>query len=211
MKTLFQMGFPTSFSFWEHQPLLGRRSFLGQATVSGDLDKAGRDALLAKMKSYVDRVLELDGWIHSVGEQQSAILGNYYTPFRAYVDEAQDLAEVFYPTWQRLGSDNVEDWWIGPEDGPKIDRFYVVADGALQIYNQRVKGAGGAAATVQPKPAVKPGNVPVAPSARPAASAAPAGGKGIQPSKGVSTNDLLIGGGLAVGAAAILYAVLNKA
>jgi hypothetical protein len=210
MKTLFQMGFPTSFSFWDHQPLLGSRSVLGQATPTGNLDKAGRDALLAKMKAWVDRVAELDAWIHSVGDQQSAILGNYYQPFRDYVDEAANLAEVFYPDYQRLGSGNPADWYIGDEDGPVIDRFYDIANGAYQIYTQRVKGASGAA-NVAPRPVQKPGGVPVAPSSRPAApGAAPAGGKGILPSQGVSTNDLLIGGGLAVGVGAILYAVLNK-
>jgi hypothetical protein len=213
MKTLFQMGFPSGFSFWEHQqPLLGRRSFLGQATPTGNLDKAGRDALLAKMKSWVDRVMEVDAWIHSVGDKQSAILGSYYQPFRDYVDEAANLAEVFYPDYQRLASDNPSDWYIGDEDGPVIDRFYTIADGAYQIYNQHVKGTPGAAA-VQPRPAQRPGPVTQVPSGRPAAApaSAPAGGKGIQPSSGVSTKDLLIGGGLAVGVGAILYAVLNKA
>jgi hypothetical protein len=216
MKTLFQMGFPTGFTFWDHQPVMGRRSVLGQATPTGNLDKAGRDALLARMKSWVDRVMEVDAWIHSVGDKQSAILGNYYQPFRDYVDEAADLAEVFYPDYQRLASSNPADWYIGDEDGPVIDRFYTIADGAYQIYNQRVKGTPGAAA-VQPTPAPKPGSVTQVPSGRPGAApgaapaAAPAGGKGIQPSSGVSTNDLLIGGGLAVGVGAILYAVLNKA
>jgi hypothetical protein len=98
-----------------------------------------------------------------------------------------------------------------------IDRFYTIADGAYQIYNKRVKGSPGAAA-VQPRPTLRPGSVTQGPTDRPGsqpvaapAAAAPAGGgKGIQPSSGVSTKDILIGGGLAVGVGAILYAVLNK-
>lgn len=202
MKTLFQMGMPGTFNFWGRQM---PRPFMGQATPSGDLTEDQRNAVVAKLKDAIARGLEVDNWIHSVGDQQAPILGNDYQAFRGFVDRAATLADTAYPIYQRLQSDNQEDWWIQAADAPSIDGLGDMVDGAYRIYVARVKNA--------PARQGVPAGVPAAitalvkPAAKPAA-AAPAGGKGILPPQGPSTNDLLLGGALAVGVGVVLYALL---
>lgn len=202
MKTLFQMGMPGSFNFWARQM---PRPFMGQATPSGDLTDDQRQAVVARLKDVISRGLEVDNWIHSVGDQQAAYLGNDYQAFRNFIDRAATLAETAYPIYQRLQSDNQEDWWIQEADVPSVDGLGEMVDGAYRIYTARVKNAPAQKAVPA---AVKPTGVPVAPSSKPAAAVPAGGGKGILPQQGPSTNDLLLGGALAVGVGVALYALL---
>lgn len=202
MKTLFQMGMPGTFSFWSRQM---PRPFMGQATPSGDLTEDQRNAVVAKLKDVIARGLEVDNWIHSVGDQQAAILGNDYQAFRGFVDRAATLAEVAYPIYQRLQSDNQEDWWIQEADAPSVDGLGDMVDGAYRIYVARVKNAPAKQAIPTALPKI-PG-ITTAPSSKTAAVPT-APNKGILPPQGPSTNDLLLGGALAVGVGVVLYALL---
>ena len=210
MKTLFQMGMPGTFNFWAQQPMPMpmRRPFLGQAVPTGDLDEATKNDVYARLKDAVTKGMEIDNWIHTIGEDgQRAAFGSSFDTWRGYINSAADQAETVYPIYQRLGSTNQEDWWIQDADAPKITFFIDTVNNAWQMYQK------GKAALVAPPATVSkvPTGVPVAPSSRPA-TATPAGSaaatKAIIPQQGLQTNDLLIGGGLAVGLGVVLYALM---
>src|SRR4029077_5618793 len=212
MKTLFQMGMPGSFNFWAQpmpRPMLMRRPFLGQAIPTGDLDEATKNDVYARLKDAVTKGMEIDNWIHTIGEDgQRAAFGSSFDTWRGYINSAADQAETVYPIYQRLWSDNQEDWWIASEDSPKITFFIDTVNNAWQMYQKGKAALAAPPATVTKTPT--PTGVPVAPSSKPA-TLTPVGSaaatKPIMPQPGVSTNDILIGGGLAVGVGVVLYAL----
>jgi hypothetical protein len=198
MKTLFSLGFPGSFDFW--QPQASDGSFLGQqpAIPTGPLTEDQKNSVIAKLKPAMTKIQEIDAWIHSVGEQQRLILGDSFGTFRGYIDFLAGLAEDVFPDYERMGSANPQDWWIPSEDAWKIERFIATADQAYQLYSLKVKGI------------AAPGPSGGAPGAPPAGVQPRATSSGVLPGSkilGIPSNDLLIGGGVAVGLGILLYAL----
>lgn len=204
MKTLFTLGLPGSFDFWNPQV-----ASLGQAegAPTGSLTEAQHAAILSKLKDAVGKISEVDAWIHSVGDGQAAIMGDSYGTFRGYIDFLAGLAEDVYPDYQRLNTTNIEEWWIPWEDGWKIDRFLTTTAQAYQLFQEKVKGI------LPMTPAVNA--VPITPSpgtTRPGTpGAAPRSAtSGVLPESkflGIPSKTLLIGGGAVVGLGILLYAL----
>lgn len=207
MKTVFQLGFPTGFDFWAGQAPV--RPFLGQAVPTGDLDEATKNAVYARLKGAIDRGMEIDNWIHAQGEAgQRAAFGADYDTWRGYINSAGDLAVDVYPIYQRLGSDNMEDWWIVEADAPKVTALIDTVNSAYAMF-QKMRSRAGAPVAAPQIQRMGPTGAPVAPSSRSAIPAgAAAAAKPILPPSGPSTNDILIGGGLAVGLGIALYALM---
>lgn len=207
MKTLFTIGFGPTRDLWNHQPQAGPflgwgRPQLGQAAAygavpTGTLTESQRNDVYALLKDAVTKGSEIDAWIHAVGEDgQRSALGSNFDGFRSYINRAADLAETAYPVYQRLGSDNQEDWWIADEDGNKIVEFVNTIASAYQMFSSKGRAGGVATPAVTvPKgaPAPAPGKLPTA--AKPAST-------GIMPEPkilGVPQNQFLIGAGVVAG------------
>lgn len=209
MKTLFTMGF-SSVDFWNRpRPSLGSPlPFLGQVIPTGDLDENQKNTVYAELKSMVDKGLEIDNWIHQAGpDGQKAAMGADYDRFRAFVDYAANLANDVYPIYQRLQSDNQEDWWIMQGDDDKISLMNDAVNNAYKLYTLHVKNQAAPPAPVL-TPTPKPAGVAPPPPRPPATPAAPT--KGITPAPtilGMNPNDLLLGGGIAVGVGILIYAL----
>jgi hypothetical protein len=221
MKTMFQLGFrPAAQDLWNRpqlqQPYMGygrRPVWMGQAAYgsvpTGTLTEAQRLAVLGTLKEAIGKGSQIDAWIHAVGEAgQKSAMGDSYTTFRSYIDRAADLAEVAYPIYQRLQSDNTEDWWVLEEDGNKVVEFANTVDLANQLFTSKVKNA-----APVPKPAVTMGPTggalpsPTKPGAAPTGVTAAAAAA--QPAKilGIPQTEFLIGAGVLAGVG-ILAAVL---
>jgi len=200
MKTLFTLGLPGSFDFWNPQAVS-----LGQAegTPTGSLTEAQHTAILAKLKAAVAKIAEVDDWIHSVGDRQAAILGDSYGTFRGYIDFLAGLADDVYPDYQRLDTTNIEEWWIPWEDGWKIDRFLTTTDQAYQLFQEKVKGI------LPVTPVVNAVPTPPAPGAARPGAPRPASSGVLPESKilGIPSKTVLIGGGAAIGLGLLLYAL----
>lgn len=202
MKTLFSLGLPGSFDFWNPPA----PAALGQADVPvGSLTEAQHADILARLKSAMAKVKDMDDWIHTIGDQQATILGDSYADFRLDIDFLAGLYTDVYPDYQRIDTTNIEEWWIPDFDGWKVGKFLSTTDHAYKIFTQKVNG-------VYPQTPVV-NAVPVAPGTRPAsplpATARPASTGILPPPKvlGIPTNTLLIGGGVAVGLGVLFYAL----
>lgn len=219
MKTMFTLGLPSTFDFWNRDQLAG--SLLGQSATwapTGSLTAEQRATVIAQFKDTMAKALEVDTWIHS-GVDQQAVMQDWYDDFRRNVDYAAMMGDDAYPMYQRLLSDNAEDWYIIGTEAWKVDDFLVAVDQAYKIYLMKVKGATfplpnsvpTAPITTPGAPVVPPNSsAPSKPATAPTAAVPRAPSSGIIPSSkilGIPTNTLLVGGGVAVGLGLLLYAL----
>ncbi len=150
MKSLFEVGFRPQ-EMWTRSAnrylmgtLIPGRRFLGQVSVfpRGSLTPDQKDFVYNYLKNPIDNATEIDNWVHSTSEDdQKAALGSNFYQFRASVNHAADLSAVAYPYYQRLGSDNAEDWYVLDSDVQTLVDFANTVDAAYRMYQNRVKGA----------------------------------------------------------------------
>lgn len=208
MKTLFTLGLPGSFDFWNPPAAV-----LGQAQAAvptGSLTEAQHTDILARLKAAVAKAQEIDDWIYSVGDQQSVVLGDSYIQFRQYIDFLSGLALDVFPDYQRIDTTNIEEWWIPDFDAWKIEKFFTTIDQAYQIFAAKVKRIYPQVPVVNAVPVISqpsplPSRTPGAPAVTPRPTSS-----GIMPAPkilGIPSNTLLVGGGVAVGLGILLYAL----
>lgn len=200
MKSLFSMGFTTQGFFW--QPGFAR---LGQA-AAGSLSPDDRDALFKE----VDKLIQMRTQIEAFGDrsdyvQQLGALAGDFNGYRSIIGiQEGDMEDL----WKRLTSDSAEDWYWTDDDRANFIAYRDAVQKAYQMIldaQKRSTAPAPAASTpgtvrtpitlipIKPSPAPKPGLTLPAP---------------VQPTiLGIKQNDLLIGGGIAVGLGLLFYAL----
>jgi len=202
MKTVFQLGFATSFDFWNPPARLGDFT----------IDSASAAALQANLNAADRQYAAVMDWLSKTINPRDALgSGADADSFQQWNSQVSNIYDSVTTAEQIVASGQ-------PTIGITQDQYadlqaYMQLVQSMYAMVQKYGGFGGAplitqgpqaprpvAAPAAPAAAPKPG-APVAPSTKAAAAAKPA------TTAGPSTNDLLLGGGLAVGVGVALYAL----
>jgi len=196
MKTVFQLGFPTSFDFWNART----RPFLGDYNIDYRTLKANVDAATKQYAAVQD-------WLSRTTNPRAALGGGADADsFDQWNSQVSNIYDSVTTSTQIL--DSGADYGITQDQYADLQAFMQLSQSMYAMLRQYgllgsapVITQGPTAPVVPAAAAPKPG-APVAPSTKAAAAA-----KSVPVSTGPSTNDLLIGGGLAVGVGVALYAL----
>lgn len=166
----------------------GQASFwMGQATgtvTSGGLDYALD--LYRKVQDWASKTPNPSDW-----------LGDSYPLYASSKAKADSLYSDVVDLGETLDTGGT----LSTSENALANQFYDAATVAWAAISNHPTPVSAVAPSVV-KPAARPTGAPVAPSTKAAAATAAA-----KPSAGPSTNDLLLGGGLAVGVGVALYAL----
>jgi len=194
MKSMFLAhGFQSNNLFTLRHPSMGqRRPSLGRGLTAAEIDQ-----YTAKITTGRQKLARINAWIESKRAAQpfgwtlfddEALQANFFNWQKTANTEEDSVARV----WEVLTNPSSADYDVNQDDLIRTNDWATMINwmtGAMEEYGMKKPGA-----VVGPTPGVKPGALP---GAMPTA-----------PSKGVSTNDLLVGGAIALGVGALLYAIL---